>query len=66
LRLLGGLSDSQCLVKLSQTELASLLGVTRPTLNEHLQQLKRQGRIGLARKEIALLGGFGDRLRHVV
>ena len=66
LRLLSDLSDVQGQVKLSQTELSSMLGVTHPTVNEHLQQLKRQGKIELARKKITLLDGLGGRLHHIV
>ena len=56
LETLKDLSDSQGHVELSQTELAHLFGVSRPTMNKHLQKLKHQGLIQLARKSITLLG----------
>jgi len=49
------------LTKLSQADLAELLGMTRATVNENLKELERAGLIALAHRRISLLDRKGLR-----
>ncbi len=45
--------------KLSQADLAELLGLTRATVNENLRELERAGLIALAHRRVSLLNRMG-------
>ena len=47
------------LTKLSQADLAELLGMARATVNEHLRGLERAGLIALAHRKVSLLNREG-------
>jgi CRP-like cAMP-binding protein len=53
--ILAGQSESECEpVRIRQKDLAGMVGVSRQTLNRHLNALKREGIVDLAYAEIAV------------